>query len=177
MLIDDDTKAELPLHIALGASDFLKIKSKITARIGKTGEPAAELTKLGWMIVSSGPDVQAIPTQCTWSYFWKLQRDFALFKEYDDKIKGQPAEWIVKEAPETATSKEFQIPPKSAVKQLTGTTKLRIVYGASAKPTKASPFLNECLEIGPALQKTLCNVLYDVVWNYFLLQETWNKPS
>ena len=130
MLIDDDTKAELPLHIALGASDFLKIKSKIKSRIGKTGEPAAELTKLGWMIVSSGPDVQAIPTQCTWSYFWKLQRDLALFKEYDDKIKGQPAEWIVKEAPETATSKEFQIPPKSAVKQLTGTTKLRIVYGA-----------------------------------------------
>ena len=65
MLIDDDTKAELPLHIALGASDFLKIKSKIKSRIGKTGEPAAELTKLGWMIVSSGPDVQAIPTQCT----------------------------------------------------------------------------------------------------------------
>ena len=65
MLIDDDTKAELPLHIALGASDFLKIKSKITARIGKTGEPVAELTKFGWMIMSSGPDVQAIPTQCT----------------------------------------------------------------------------------------------------------------
>ena len=38
-------------------------------------------------------------------------------------------------------------------------TKLRIVYDASAKPTKASLSLNECLENGPALQNTIWNVL------------------
>ena len=57
MLIDDvDTKAELPVHIGVGASDFSKIKTNIPARIGKTGEPAAELIKFGWKIMSPGQE-------------------------------------------------------------------------------------------------------------------------
>ena len=53
VLIDNnDTKAELPVHIVLGASDFSKIKTSIPARIGKAGEPVAGLTKFGWMIMS-----------------------------------------------------------------------------------------------------------------------------
>ena len=59
----------------------------------------------------------------------------------------------------TTTSKEFYIPHKHVVKQSAETTKLRIVYDASAKPTKAGLSLNECLEVGPALQNTLWNVL------------------
>ena len=51
---DDDTKAELQVHIVLGTSDFSKIKTNMPARFGKTGEPVAELTKFGWMIMSSG---------------------------------------------------------------------------------------------------------------------------
>ena len=38
------------------------------------------------------------------------------------------------------------------------TTKLQIIYDASAKLTKESPYLNECLEVSPALQNMLCNV-------------------
>ena len=41
---DDDTKAVLPAHIVLAASDFSKIKTNMPARSGKTGEPVAELT-------------------------------------------------------------------------------------------------------------------------------------
>ena len=37
-------------------------------------------------------------------------------------------------------------------------TKLRIVYDASAKPNSSSPSLNECLEVGPPLQ----NLIWDV---------------
>ena len=83
----------------------------------------------------------------------------ALFKLYDDKIKEQLVEGIVKEAPGTTTSKEFCIPHKPVVKQSAETTKLWIVHDTSAKPTKASPSLNECLEVGPVLQNTLWNVL------------------
>ena len=89
----------------------------------------------------------------------KLQRDPAPFKKYDDRIKEQLAEGIVEEAPATATLKEFYIPHKPAVKQSAETTKRRIVYDASAKPTKARPSLNECLEVGPALQNTIWDVL------------------
>ena len=45
------------------------------------------------------------------------------------------------------------------MKQSAEATKLQIIYDASAKPTKAGPSLNECLEVGPALQNTLWNVL------------------
>ena len=45
------------------------------------------------------------------------------------------------------------------MKQSAEMTKFRIVYAASAKPTKASPSLNERLEVGSAFQNTLWNVL------------------
>ena len=53
---DDDTKAELPVHIVLGASNFSKIKTNMPARTGKTGEAVAELTKFGWMIILTGKE-------------------------------------------------------------------------------------------------------------------------
>ena len=53
---DDDTKAELPVHIIIGANNFSKITTDMPARIGTTGEPVAELTKFGWMIISPGKE-------------------------------------------------------------------------------------------------------------------------
>ena len=50
------TKAVLPIHVILGASDFTKIKTKEAPRIGKTGDPIAELTKLWWIIISPGKE-------------------------------------------------------------------------------------------------------------------------
>ena len=89
----------------------------------------------------------------------KLQRDPALFKEYNDKIKGQLSEEIIEEASATATSIEVYIHHKPVVKQLAEMTKFWIVYDASVKPTKARPSLKECLEVGPALPNTLWNML------------------
>ena len=53
MFIDDnDTKGKLPVKIVLGASNFLEIKTNMPARIGKTSEPVARLTKFGWVVMS-----------------------------------------------------------------------------------------------------------------------------
>lgn len=41
-------------------------------------------------------------------------------------------------------------------------TKLRIVYDASARESEKSPSLNECLEAGPPLQNKLWAVLVRV---------------
>ena len=46
-LSDYDTKSELPIHMILGISDYTKIKTPETARIGLPGEPIVELTQLG----------------------------------------------------------------------------------------------------------------------------------
>ena len=49
---DDDTKAELPVHIILGTSDCAKINTENKPKIGRPGEPVAEITQFGWTIMS-----------------------------------------------------------------------------------------------------------------------------
>ena len=199
--------------------------------IGKTGEPVAEITKFGWMIMSLGQedhsnvcltqstthdyeqlhqldvlgltdtsDVDqhilytefkeqnqrstqgwfqtALPWKpnhttlhnntngslsCLSTLLSKLQHDLDLFNEYDVKIKEQLAEGIVEKAPATTTSKEFYIPHKPVVKKSAETTKLRIVHDASSKPTKARPFLNQCLEVGPVSKIRFGMCLHDIL--------------
>ena len=44
----------------LGISDFAKIKMEKSPRVGKTGEPVAELTRIGWLIMSAGRESDAV---------------------------------------------------------------------------------------------------------------------
>ena len=55
-LEDKDTKDFLPIHLILGASDYAKIKTRSAPKIGKIGEPIAELTTFRWTIMSSGEE-------------------------------------------------------------------------------------------------------------------------
>ena len=55
-LNDYDTKSELLIHMILGIRDYTKIKTPDRARTGLPWEPIAELTKLGWYIVSPGKE-------------------------------------------------------------------------------------------------------------------------
>ena len=49
-----DTKPELPIHVILGESDYVKIKMQKCPRVGKINEPIAEQIKMGWFIMSPG---------------------------------------------------------------------------------------------------------------------------
>ena len=49
-----DTKPELPIHVILGASDYVKIKKQKCPGVGKINEPTAEQTKMDWVIMSPG---------------------------------------------------------------------------------------------------------------------------
>lgn len=55
--------------------------------------------------------------------------------------------------------KEFYIPHKAVIRETAETTKMRIVYDASARATPESPSLNECLYPGPPLQNKLWDIL------------------
>ena len=50
---DDDKKPELLIHLILGASGYSRIKTDTKPRIGQAGEPVAELTSLGWTMMSA----------------------------------------------------------------------------------------------------------------------------
>ena len=54
---DEDTKPELCIHLILGASEYSRIKTHTKSKIGKAGEPIAELTTLGWTMMSAGEEV------------------------------------------------------------------------------------------------------------------------
>ena len=53
---DVDEKEELPVHLILGTNEYAQIKTETTPKIGKPGEPIAELTRLGWTIMSPGSE-------------------------------------------------------------------------------------------------------------------------
>ena len=51
--IDDvDLKRELPVYLILGTSECAKIKTETVRKMGKPGEPIAELTRFGWTLMS-----------------------------------------------------------------------------------------------------------------------------
>ena len=55
-LHDRDTKPRLPVHIILGAGEYVRVKTETPPHIGEAGEPVVELTKLGWFVMSPGQE-------------------------------------------------------------------------------------------------------------------------
>jgi len=80
-------------------------------------------------------------------------------EEYDQIIQDQIQENIVESAPEQPNGREFYIPHKPVIRENADSTKLRIVYDASAKERAEVPSLNDCLHAGPSLQNKLWSVL------------------
>ena len=217
---DKDHKSILPVHLILGANEYSKIKTENKPRIGKPGEPIAELTHFGWTIMSPGSesrldnvyltrsssadyeqlcsldvlglaDKPAGDQQPVYEEFkeqlicnpdgwyetgllWKnnhaalhnnksgslgrlsslvrrLQREPALLQQYDGIIQDQLEQGIVERVTKEPTGKEFYIPHKPVIREAAESTKVRIVYDASAKGSEKSPSLNDCLEPGQPL--------------------------
>ena len=89
----------------------------------------------------------------------RLQKQPNLLERYDSVIQDQLTQGIVERVQDKPVAKEFYIPHKAVVSDAAESTKLRIVYDASARPNGNSPSLNECLEPGPPLQNKLWGVI------------------
>ena len=74
-------------------------------------------------------------------------------------MQQQLAQQIIEKAPEDSTRKEFHIPYRPVIRESAESTKVRIMYDTSAKPSEKGASLNECLETRPPLQNLLQNVL------------------
>ena len=88
----------------------------------------------------------------------KLQRE-GDYDNYDKIIQDQLQQGVVEPAPKVPSGKESYLPHKGVVKREAETTKLRIVYDASARESNHHPSLHDCLHPGPPLQNLLWSIL------------------
>ena len=51
---DSDNKEFLPAHVISEASEYVNIKPKKDAKVEQKGEPVAEYTDFGWVIITGG---------------------------------------------------------------------------------------------------------------------------
>ena len=91
----------------------------------------------------------------------KLKHRPLVFEEYNKVIENHIEQGIVERVDDTSktNNKEFYLPHKAVIRETAETTKLRVVFDASAKADNAVPSLNDCLETGPSLQNLLWNIL------------------
>ena len=82
-----------------------------------------------------------------------------LLDEYDAVIREQLEEGVVERAPAEVTGREFFLPHRAVVRRNAETTKLRVVYDASARAQEKAPSLNDCLHAGPPVQNKLWSVV------------------
>ena len=93
------------------------------------------------------------------SLFKRLKETQELLQKYDDIIQEQLAMGIVTVVPanEDNCNRIHYLPHHAVIRKDKSTTKLRIVYDASAKMD--GPSLNECLYAGPSLHQRILDIL------------------
>ena len=74
-----------------------------------------------------------------------------ILEQYDAFIKERLVEGIVEPAEKQFVGREFYIPHKPVIRESAESTRLRIVYDASAQAYHKAPSLNDCLHAGPPL--------------------------
>lgn len=80
-------------------------------------------------------------------------------ERYNNVIQDQLTQGIVEPVTGEAKGREFYIPHKPVIRETAESTKLRIVYDASARAHEKAPSWNECLETGAPSQNLLWSVL------------------
>ena len=56
-MVDNDHKPKLPVHLILGASHYMRLKTSEQPRVGEIGDPVAEKTRFGWTMIAQGKEI------------------------------------------------------------------------------------------------------------------------
>lgn len=86
----------------------------------------------------------------------KLKRNEELKIEYDNIVNEQIEQSIVEKAPEQPTGERVH---KPVVRESAISTKVRMVFDASAKPHPLANSVNECMHTSPPLQPLLWDIM------------------
>ncbi|XP_053391230.1 uncharacterized protein LOC128554044 [Mercenaria mercenaria] len=90
----------------------------------------------------------------------RIERQPELKQQYDDVIQDQLAKGVIEKVDRCAEyGYKHYIPHHIVITPTKSTTKLRVVYDASAKTRADNKSLNECLYRGPVKLNDLCGIL------------------
>ena len=90
----------------------------------------------------------------------KLSRDKDLAEGYEKIVREQLGSGTIERASEEPTGKRiFYLPHKPVVRNNASTTKIRMLFDASAKPQPLASSINECMHTGPPLQPHLWDIM------------------
>ena len=90
----------------------------------------------------------------------KLSQNPELKEKYEEIVKEQLTKGIVEKVPEKPTGdRTFYMPHKPVIREDAITTKVRMVFDASAKPHVDANSINECMYTGPPLQPLLWDIM------------------
>ena len=92
----------------------------------------------------------------------KLRKDPKLLQQYDQIIRDQLKDGIVERvSDDKPLGKKFYLPHRPVIQEAAESTKVRIVFDASAKENSQSPSLNDVIEVGPPLLNKLWMFLFE----------------
>ena len=105
------------------------------------------------------PDHYSLCRRRLHSLLQRLKHEPAILQEYNSIICEQLKKGIIEIVEDTddASEKIHYLPHHAVVRQDKTTTKVRVVYDASAKST--GPSLNECLHAGPKFNQRILEIL------------------
>ena len=106
------------------------------------------------------PDNYELSTRRLCNLLKRLNQDPEVLKEYDSVIKEQLKNGIVEVVRKPAdgeVGKTHYVPHHAVIRRDKATTKLRVVYDASARSNGAA--LNDCLYTGPPLAENIFDIL------------------
>ena len=100
----------------------------------------------------------------------KLTQNQRLKEEYEKIIEDQLRDGIIERVPEESSGERtFYMPHKPVVRDNATTTKVRMVFDASAKPHHLANSVNDCMHTGPPLQPLLWDILVRARMSPYLL--------
>ncbi|XP_068689247.1 uncharacterized protein [Montipora foliosa] len=103
------------------------------------------------------PDNYSLSYSHLASLIGRLRKSPEVLREFDRVIKDQQSKGIVETVSSDDATHVHYLPHREVVQSDKQTTKLRIVFDASAK--KDGPSLNECVHAGPPLTPLLMDIM------------------
>ena len=90
----------------------------------------------------------------------RLEKEPEVLREYASIINDQLETGVIERVVELEKAEKVHyLPHQAVIRKEATTTKVRIVYDASAKEKKSGTSLNDCLHVGPSLNPLLYDIL------------------